>query len=122
MFMIERAFAALSRSAASGKRTTALAPLHVILGLVTAGLLASIRLNAPDWLSPLLGVGFAVVLVVEIGAYVYLLFNDRDALRSEGFTIEKMRIERGLMGDTVSGFAPTSADKVLPASRSELKG
>ena len=97
----------------------------MMLALVIAALLSSIPLNAPDWVLILLGVSSVVVLVLEVVVYVYLLFNDPDALRSERFTIEKMRIERGLMGDTVSGFSRVRAadaiGKVLPASRSELE-
>ena len=119
--MFEQAFAALSRSAASGSKTTALAPLHMMLALVMAGLLSSIGLNAANWVLILLGGCSAVVVTLEVVAYVYLLLNDRDALRSERFTIEKMRIERGIMGDTASGFKFLADDtsKVLPTSRSE---
>ena len=111
--MIEQAFAALSRSAASGSRTTALAPLHMMLALLIAGLLSSIGLNAPAWVIRLLGGSVAVVLALELLAYVYLLFNDRDALRSERFTIAKMRIERGLMGDKL--LARTYGVWLLPS-------
>ena len=122
--MVVKAFDALFRSAASGSRTTALAPLHMMLALVIAGLLSSIRLNAANWVLILLGVSTAAVLVLEGWAYVFLLFNDRDALRSEKFNIAKMYLERGVMGDTISGFSHARADEsteVFPASRSELE-
>ena len=94
-----------------------------MLALLIVGLLSSVQLNAADWITILLGVSSAVVLALGLVAYIYLLVNDRDALRSERFTLAKMSIERGLMGDTASGFRQVRADEVseaLPASRSEL--
>ena len=122
--LMEHVFAALARSAASGSRTTALAPLHMMLALVLTGLFSAVGLDAPAWVSVLLGVSSAVVLAAALMAYGYLLFNNPDALRSEKFNIAKMYIEHGLMGDTISGFNEARADEsteVLPASRSELE-
>ena len=120
--MIERVFAALSHSAASGSKTTALSPLHMMLALVLSGFLVSALSNLPTWVISFFGYASAGVLMLEAGAYVYLLVNDRDALRSERFTIAKMRIERGVMGDTSSGFHEVpegESHRALPAGRSE---
>lgn len=45
-----------------------------------------------------------VIILTWLCAFVFLLLRDRDALRSERFTLEKLLIQRGLMGDTVAGF------------------
>ena len=95
---------ALTRSAASGSRSTALAPLHCMLVLVFISFLGSVWIGTPSWVLVLFGAISAGVVLLEVGAYVYLLLNDRDALRSERFTIEKMKIEKGILGDTVLGF------------------
>ena len=39
-----------------------------------------------------------------IFAFVYCLLNDRDALRSEKFSLRKMEIEKGLYGDSDSEY------------------
>jgi hypothetical protein len=53
---------------------------------------------------------FAIMTVVTfilfIGAYIYCLFNDREALRSETYSIQKLAIERGFVGDSATGILP----------------
>ena len=39
------------------------------------------------------------------------MINDRDSLRSEKFTIQKLAIEKGIMGDDVTGIAPLSNNR-----------
>lgn len=45
-----------------------------------------------------------LVLLVFLGAYIYLLLRDPDALRSEEFSLNKMALEKGLVGDSTHGF------------------
>ena len=52
----------------------------------------------------MLSIFSGLLLVVYVFSYVYLLFNDRDALRSERFTLSKMAIERSITGDSLRGF------------------
>jgi hypothetical protein len=113
--VIDQFFAVLLRSAASGSRTSALAPLHWLLGLVLAAFIASLTFNAPTWARVLFATLSTAIVVLDAAAYVYLLLNDRDALRSERFTIEKMRIEHGLIGDSLIGVANVSQGQPNPA-------
>ena len=69
----------LSRSDASGSKSTILKPLTWFLALIIV--------------------------------YIYCLINDRDSLRSEKFTIQKLAIEKGIMGDDVTGIAPLSNNR-----------
>ena len=50
--------------------------------------------------------GFAVggTGIAFLVAYFILLFIDRDALRSERFTLSKMAIEKSVTGDSLRGF------------------
>jgi hypothetical protein len=53
----------------------------------------------------------SIVLVAVIAlygtAYVFCLLKDRDALRSESYSLHKLAIEQGLLGDSTTGmFAP----------------
>ena len=52
-----------------------------------------------------------VVLTVTLGAYIYLLIADRDALRSETFSLSKLAIEKGLVGDNISGLIQPSLER-----------
>ena len=45
-----------------------------------------------------------------LGAYVYCLVTDRDALRSETYTIQKMAIEKGFVGDSLTGVLSLDTD------------
>ena len=104
--MIEQVFAALSRSSASGSRKTALAPFQWLLALVLSALLVANQAgleNGPVvalllWFS---GITFGMTCF----AALYLLFKRPDFLRSERFSIEKLMIEHGLIGDSISGFS-----------------
>ncbi len=58
--------------------------------------------------------GFLLIIVVTFtSSYLFLLRHNVEALRSENFTLEKLRIDRGLLGDTSTGFKD-------PAARGEL--
>ena len=119
--VIDQFVAALTRSAATGSKSTALAPLHGMLALVLGAFLISLWLAAPTPVLILFGVFCTCGVVLEAFAYVYLLFIDRDALRSERYTLEKMRLEKGIIGDTTAGFRVAGAvgdisTRALPAA------
>lgn len=97
-----------------------------MLGLSLSGLLGAIQLDAPERVVNPLMILVVVAFGAELLAYGYFLFTgNTDALRSERFTIKKMQIERGLLGDSVSGFVEVSRrenTKALPAPRSSSGG
>lgn len=100
--------ALLSHSDASGSRSTILKPLTWLLGIILATLLAAFRFSAPAWFCYLLaGIAILAVLLFFF-AYVFCLFKDRDALRSESFSLRKMEIEKGLYGDSDMGLVQRS--------------
>lgn len=107
----------LQQATAQGSRSTALNPLAWALGILLSAMLLAARIsNLPIWVLWLLGCSSAVFVTAFVVAYFYLLFTDRDALRSERFTLSKMAIEKSVTGDSLRGF--TAADlgdqKVLP--------
>jgi hypothetical protein len=92
----EQMNAALSRS-------DILRPLTWLVGLflfATIGLVAS---AAPQWM--LIGAGsvLGATVLLYLGAYIYCLICNPDALRSERYSIQKMAIEHGLLGDSDAG-------------------
>jgi hypothetical protein len=58
----------------------------------------------------LLGGMSAATLLIGLGAYLFLLRRAPDALRSEGFTLRKMALEKGLIGDNLAGLFEPTAD------------
>ena len=116
----------LSHSDASGSRSTILKPLTWLLGILLATLLAAFRFGAPAWFCYLLaGIAILAVLLFFF-AYMFCLFKDRDALRSESFSLRKMQIEKGLYGDNEMGLIQRSPKEIkdgyLLNSESEGEG
>ena len=118
--MIEQVFSALSRSSAGGSRKTALAPFQWLLALVLSALLLANQSGSANGTVVTLLLWFAgITFGLTCLAALYLLFWRPDFLRSERFTIEKLMIERGLVGDTLSGFSRVDIE---PARRITTEG
>ena len=100
-----------------GKRSTALQPLVWVLGTCFTVTLVAVQIRAPEWLVLLFAIICGAIILTAISCYVYLMLKDRDALRSEHFNITKMQIERGLVGDSLSGLA--SSHKAVVAAQAE---
>jgi hypothetical protein len=103
---------ALERSSRSSVVTT----LTIMAGMLATAMLASAFENAPTWMSiffaTLLGVDFITFIV----AYGFFAYRTPDALRSESFYLQKLAIERGLIGDARSGLSPTNESIPLVSS------
>jgi len=93
----------LSKSDSSGSKSTVLKPLTWFISILIAGIIFSVKYNAPKWILIFFVIVSSVVILLFLFSYIYCLFVDRDALRSEKFSIQKMAIERGLYGDNTSG-------------------
>ncbi len=106
------------QSQARGSRSTALGPLFVLLGLLLTALVTTTKLapDPPTWLLPGLFGLVAFIVLVGAGAYIYLLIKDRDALRSERYSIQKLAIEKGMYGDDMTGVV----DLTHPMRRQKL--
>ena len=102
--VIERLMGAVTNSAATGSKTTALAPLNIMLALCLGGMLMAVGTRAPEPVIWIFGMFCVSAMALECGAYVFLLVRDRDALRSKRFMLERMHIEKGLIGDSLAGF------------------
>ena len=77
-------------------------------------------LKAPEWLLITLALFLGLCVVLFVGAYIYLLINNPDALRSETYTLQKIALEKGLFGDSISGTIDINPDSykgmILPSS------
>ena len=114
----------LSEAVVRGSRSTALKPLLTAIGLILVtivsivGVTSKWGLNFPVWVITTL-VGILVLIVfIFLCAYVFLLFKDPEALRSESFILRKMEIERGAIGDNIHGEITKGRQnlKKLPAT------
>jgi hypothetical protein len=89
-----------------------LQPLVWLLVLLLTGMLSSISLKGPDWLIRLLAGFVVLVIFVYLYSYLHCLRDPRkiDALRSEHYGIQKMAVERQLLGDDTTGIFTVDID------------
>jgi hypothetical protein len=84
-------------------RTSALNPLQWALVILPLGAAVLKLSGAPDWLVAGLGVAALLVVVLFGIAYLYFMLNNVDALRSEAYSLHKIALEKGLVGDSLHG-------------------
>lgn len=98
--------ALFNQMTAGGSRSTVLGPIGWMMPICVLATLASVEYEAPAWLTEMFAAFTALTFLLYLIAYVYCLFTDKDALRSERYSIQKMAIEKGLIGDDNIGLIP----------------
>lgn len=81
---------------------------------LASAMIWSVRFGAEQWMQITLATMLAIDFVVFIGLYIYFSLTNTDALRSERFSIQKMAIERNLLGDSVSGLRDITPTDTSP--------
>lgn len=113
---VKKMFEALLRNQGWSRRSTALTTVSPLLAVVFVGGTLFIRYAAsgPLWLTVIFTVAICLVILVFLSAFVYCLLKEPDLLRSERYGLEKMAIERGVLGDDIQGrIEDTSGIKSL---------
>jgi hypothetical protein len=103
----------LHKSDASGSRSTILKPLTWFISVVIGGIILLIKINSPQWLVIMFSIIMGLSIVIFFFTYVYCLFTDKDAIRSEKYSIQKLAIEKGIYGDSTSGIIVENNPKPL---------
>jgi hypothetical protein len=88
-------------------RSSVLNPLQWMLVILVFGVVACLLCHAPLWLVILFAGMLALVFVLSLLAYVYFARVNPDSLRSEQFSLSKLAIEKGLVGDSLAGLHPS---------------
>ncbi|WCJ61877.1 hypothetical protein [Agrobacterium tumefaciens] len=84
-------------------RSDVLKPLAWLITILISATIMLTYVKAPENLI-YLSFGLAgVTTLLYFFAYVFCLLKDRDALRSEKYSLNKMAIEHGLLGDSNTG-------------------
>ena len=94
-----------SRSSEAIRRSSALAPLlwviYVVCFVLIVCLIYKVNIKiVVTWI-----IVTAVLLLVFIVSYLILLLRNTDALRSEWFLLERMKISREYLGDDIQGLS-----------------
>ncbi len=90
-------------------RSDVLKPLAWLVSILALAVVLLLFAKAPDWILAPISYGLVGSIVLYAAAYIYCLIMDRDALRSEKYSLHKMAIEHGFLGDSTAGmFDPTT--------------
>ncbi len=95
---------------ARGTKSSALQPLLWLFSICTAALPGLAAAKAPTIMLGVVAVAWMAIALVIVGVYLFLLFTNPDALRSEHLTMYKMAMEKSLIGDDIHGLVK-SEDK-----------
>lgn len=103
----------MQKSDASGSKSTILKPLTWFISILIGGIILLIKINSPNWLVVMFSVIMGISIIIFFFAYLYCLFTDKDAIRSEKYSIQKLAIEKGLLGDSTLGIISENNFKSL---------
>lgn len=98
----------LQQATASGSRSTVLKDLLWVIGIVISAILIASKFGLPIPLITALFVIFCLLIAIFLFSYIFCLVKNPDWLRSEKFSIEKMAIEKGFVGDSTVGVITES--------------
>jgi len=94
----------LQQATAYGSRSTVLRPLSWLIAICLAGVIGLQESKSPAWIVSTFALISVLACALFFGAYVFCLVKDRDALRSETYSIQKLAIEKGYIGDSAIGM------------------
>lgn len=92
----------------NGGRSSVLNSLGWMMFILVGTLMGLVRSGAESWLIILFSVFISLILVWYLGFYFFFALRSPDTLRSEKFSLQKMAIEKGIYGDSESGFIEKS--------------
>ena len=107
-----------------GSRSTVLTSQGWMATLLVAGLVGSVSAHSAEWVQVFFAAILALDFIAFIMAYAYFALTNSDSLRTERFTLQKIAIEHGLVGDSTSGlFVADTADsnKVITQAEAPIQ-
>jgi hypothetical protein len=100
-------------------KSTVLKSLGWLLFLLLTATVSASKFSAQPWLVIALAAMTGLTVLVYLGAYIYFALTDSDALRSEKFTLQKIGLEHGYIGDDLTGW--TRIKKATVADALEIE-
>lgn len=108
-------WAKIAQQIGGGSRTDVLRALVWPNAMLLAALVSAAIKSAPTFLLVILSVLLVVFMLLYAGAYILFGIQDPNLLRSERYNIEKMAIEKGILGDSMMGIVNNPSQiKSLP--------
>ena len=107
---------------ATAKRSDLLKPLAWLIGILLFALAVLAYVKAPDWMLMWIAVAILALVALYGVAYVFCLIVDRDALRSESYSLNKYAITHQMIGDSSTGmFKSDGTDNTILISAQSPK-
>ena len=107
----------LLSSNTEGRRSTVLTDLRWIFAVLLGATLFSAWQDLPALLTAALGSAAGLSFLIILGSYLYFARRNPDLLRSEQYSLRKLEIERGFLGDSTTGLLQRDEPLVaLPGS------
>lgn len=97
----------------TGSRSTILKPLGVALSMLLSATILAFYLRLPLMVGIVFGVFTGITLTLYLFTHMYCLFKNPEWLRSEKYSIQKLAIEKGFVGDSVQGIFDLSQEPVM---------
>lgn len=94
----------------SGSRSSVLNPISWLMVILLVALLICLGSNVASGIIKTFIVFISILFLLYVISYLYCLFTDKDALRSEKYSIQKLAIEKGLIGDNIQGIFETERE------------
>ena len=79
----------MTHANARGGKSSALQSLQWAIGITLSAIPLCLLTDSPHWLLIFIAAITAILVLTYIGAYIFLLLKDPDALRSETFKLSK---------------------------------
>ena len=103
-------------------KSTVLKSLGWLLFLLLTATVSASRVSDQLWLVVLLALMTGLTVLVYLSAFIYFALTDSDALRSERFTLQKIGIEHGYIGDDLTGWTKIkTANLMAPLAIEDAK-
>lgn len=109
-------WAKIAQQIGGGSRTDVLRALVWPNAMLLCTLGWAATKGAPQFLLILLSILLVLFMIIYAAACIFFGWTDPNLLRSERYNIEKMAIERGIFGDSMTGIIDVSAEKKLISS------
>ncbi|WP_193014286.1 MULTISPECIES: hypothetical protein [Gammaproteobacteria] len=87
----------------TGEKSTIIHPLLWVIGILISALIAEVYFKADNLLKVGTFILLLAILVFLMVVYWHCLTNNPDYLRSEKWSIQKMAIEKQVVGDSYTG-------------------
>lgn len=94
-------------------RSTILHSLQWMTFILITGLGGTSFTSAPNWAIQIISALLILVVVLYLIFFCYFAIKNPDQLRSEKYSIRKMELERGLIGDNIFGLKESDSSKVI---------